>query len=238
MYIPYYIHQTMRLITVNILTDLPTQDLYAPRYTDLTDETEFQLQTRLTLVNDICSILEVLATAPIIAALNITWLDQRQQALLRSAIESGTLNKPYVNRFLMATWHDILEARRGRRGLEYEIPPIKIIVGKQTFPDEAKPGHHHLGILYPFNEELVQNEVFLAPRNGWRCYPKPQQGSVRTSASRSSRIYRLSRIYPQPIIESPDGQQDETWKVFPKIFFPDLHALIRQLLSNLVNILS
>lgn len=217
------VHETMRHITVNILTEFSTQDLYAHQYESPDGETEDQEATRLTLVGDICSMLTVIATAPAIALLDITWLDRRKQTLLRKALQDGVLDRPYVNRFLMATWSDIVDVRLGHADLDYEIPPIKIIVGMETFADETRPGHHHLGILYPFKEKLIQNKVFSLSDKSRRRKPTPQQ-----------RLTQFSRIYPQPRHESMDEKGDVTWKVFPKVIFPDLHAVIHCLLWNLV----
>ncbi|KAL4952873.1 hypothetical protein BDW69DRAFT_166638 [Aspergillus filifer] len=95
----------MRHIAINILKEIPTRELHASQYDDddTTEETEFQLQTRLELVSDICSMLEVIAAAPELTTLDITWIDRKQQALLHQAIQEGALNRSYVNGFLMAT---------------------------------------------------------------------------------------------------------------------------------------
>ncbi|KAL2829948.1 hypothetical protein BDW59DRAFT_178181 [Aspergillus cavernicola] len=220
------LHEILKHLTVNILTELPTEGLYSPQLSHTLEENKLQLETRLGLVSDICSILEILATVPTINSLHITWLNRNQQCILYKAILQDIVNTTYVNGFLLATWENILEARLGQMDIDYEIPPIRVIVGQEAFPDEINAGHHHLGILYPFNRDFVLNEISPEPKRNRKL--RARQRKLQATAP----LRRYSRIYPQII--SPDQEEDISWKIFPEIIFPDLCEVLFQLAYNLV----
>lgn len=222
----HVLHDIMKHLTFNILAELPTEDLYSSQFHRTPEENDFQLETRLKLVRDICSILETLATVPTIGALGITWMDQRQQRILYNAILEGIVNTNYVNKLLLTTWENILEARFAQIDVDYEVPGIRVFVGYGSFPEDRYAGHQHLGILYPFDRDSIQNAISQGIKKNRRSVARG------TTLRTTKPLPRYSRIYPQ--ITSPVQSEDMSWKVFPDISFPDLYEVILRLAYNLV----
>ncbi|KAL4930887.1 uncharacterized protein BDV17DRAFT_257681, partial [Aspergillus undulatus] len=58
---------------------------------------------------------------------------------------------------LGATWEQIIEARYDVSDPDYDPPPIFVFDRMDMSLDITCSGHHHLGILYPFNEPYVRS---------------------------------------------------------------------------------
>ncbi|KAL3459137.1 hypothetical protein BJX64DRAFT_291534 [Aspergillus heterothallicus] len=188
---------------------------------------------------------KILVDVPSPRALRLSWLDDDKQKVLREVFSTGVLSRDYVSRFAKTTWDQLIGERHFGEKMEYEVPRILIDVGMQLpYPDMVRPGHYHLGVLYPLDELDIMHRILstTAPENHrlqrnsrWESQKErmnPPAGAVRPKQLRNLLLRKFTRIYPQP--RSPDRDNDDSWKVFPHILIGDFGGIILRVTTNLV----
>lgn len=116
----------------------------------------------------------MMATVEHVRSLKISWLEPREQSILHEAMKT-IVDKTYINNFLNTTWEEIIQARHEKSvRLDYVCPPILLSMGPGDCEEVQKPGHHHLGALYPFRESFIRwmNLKYRANRG---LGPNPQK---------------------------------------------------------------
>ncbi|KAL2802880.1 hypothetical protein BJX63DRAFT_437470 [Aspergillus granulosus] len=227
----------LRHLTVNTLAELPDGHLYS-RLFDYEDND--QAENWIQLIDELYRIMEIIVEAPNPRSLGVSWLDRDKQQVLREVFSAGIISREYISRYVKLTWDQIIGERHFGEKMEYEVPSILIYVGMQlSDPDMSRPGHFHLGVLYPFDELALRHHIFSYAtseprRSGRNARWLPQkQRHLLTGLPPLRQLKNFTRIYPQP--RSPDPDKDDSWKVFPEVLIRNFGGIISQLATNLVD---